>query len=178
MQKERRWMRSIGRGTTIMGTTFSFGLVLIGALMLLGLPRFTRESAAKLRSRPAVAAGMGCVMLLGMPLMILLLVLTIIGIPLALLFAFGYVALMLFGYLVAAIFVGDTVLERLSPAKAGSVGFRILFLLLALILIAVVRQIPFVGGIVVALLFVAGIGAFTMRVWQGFRDTGEKPVAI
>jgi hypothetical protein len=110
--------------------------------------------------------------------MILLLVLTIIGIPLALLFAFGYVALMLFGYLVAAIFVGDTALERLSPARVQSVGWRILFLLLALILIAVVRQVPFVGGIVVALLFVAGIGAFTMRVWEGFRHTGEKPVAV
>jgi cytoskeletal protein CcmA (bactofilin family) len=176
MQKERRWMRSIGRGTTIMGTTFSFGLVLIGALMLLGLPRFTRESAAKLRSRPAVAAGVGCMMLLGVPLMILLLVLTIIGIPLALLFAFGYVALMLFGYLIAAIFVGDTVLERLSPAKAQAVGWRILFLLLALVVIAIVRQIPFVGGVVVALLFVAGIGAFTMRAWQGFRrDTDQAP---
>ncbi len=178
MQKERRWMRSIGRGTTIMGTTFSFGLVLIGALMLLGLPRFTRESAAKLRSRPAVAAGVGCVMLLGVPLMILLLVLTIIGIPLALLFAFGYVALMLFGYLIAAIFVGDTVLERLSPAKAQAVGWRILFLLLALVVIAIVRQIPFVGGVVVALLFVAGIGAFTMRAWQGFRrDTDQAPAS-
>jgi cytoskeletal protein CcmA (bactofilin family) len=176
MQKERRWMRNIGRGTTVMGTTFSFGLVLIGALMLLGLPRFTRESAAKLRSRPAVAAGVGCVMLLGVPLMILLLVLTIIGIPLALLFAFGYVALLLFGYLIAAIFVGDTVLERLSPAKAQSVGWRILFLLLALVVIAILRQVPFVGGIVVALLFAAGIGSFTMRAWQGFRrDTEQAP---
>lgn len=176
MQKERRWMRNIGRGATIMGTTFSFGLVLIGALMLLGLPRFTRESAAKLRNRPAAAAGIGCVMLVGVPLMILLLVLTIIGIPLALLFAFGYVALMLFGYLIAAIFVGDTVLERLSPAKARSVGFRILFLLLALILIAILRQLPFIGGLIVTLLFVAGIGAFTMRVWQGFRrDTEQAP---
>jgi cytoskeletal protein CcmA (bactofilin family) len=176
-QKERRWMRSIGRGTTIMGTTFSFGLVLIGALMLLGLPHFTRESAANLRSRPVVAAGMGCVMLLGVPLMILLLVLTIIGIPLALLFAFGYVALLLFGYLIAAIFVGDTALERLSPARVQSAGWRVLFLLLALVLIAIVRQLPFIGGIVIALLFVAGIGAFTMRVWQGFRGTGETPAA-
>jgi cytoskeletal protein CcmA (bactofilin family) len=177
MQKERRWMRNIGRGTTIMGTTFSFGLLLIGALMLLALPRFTRESAGKLRGRPAVAAVVGCVMLVGVPLMILLLVLTIIGIPLALLFAFGYVVLMLFGYLIAAIFVGDTVLERLSPTKALSVGWRILFLLLALVLIAVVRQIPVVGGLIVALLFVAGIGAFTMRVWQGFRDTGVKTIS-
>lgn len=178
MQKERRWMRSIGRGTTIMGATFSFGLLLIGALMLLALPRFTRESAAKLRSRPAVAAGVGCVMLLGVPLMMLLLVLTIIGIPLALLFAFGYIVLMLFGYLVAAIFVGDTALERLSPAKAQSVGWRILFLLLALILIAILRQIPLVGGIFVALLFIAGIGAFTMRAWQGFRRDTEQAPAI
>jgi cytoskeletal protein CcmA (bactofilin family) len=176
MQKEKRWMRSIGRGTTVMGTTFSFGLVLIGALMLLALPRFTREAAMKLRQRPAIAAGVGCVMLLGVPFMILLLVLTIIGIPLALLFAFGYVVLLLLGYLIAAIFLGDTVLERISTGKAQSIGWRMLFMLLALVAIAVVRQMPFIGGVVVAVLFVAGIGAFTMRAWQGFRrDTEQAP---
>ncbi len=125
VQKDQRWLQQIGRGTPIMGMTFSFGLLLIGALMILALPRFTREAAGKLRSSPAVAAGIGCLMLIGVPFMTLLLVLTIIGIPLALLFAFGYVVLLLLGYLVAAIFLGDTVLERVGAAKLQSSGWRI-----------------------------------------------------
>jgi hypothetical protein len=103
-------------------------------------------------------------------------VLTIIGIPLALLVAFGYVVLLLFGYLIAAIFVGDTVLGRVKAEKLQSVWWRILFMLLALIAIAIVKVVPFLGGLIVMLLFIAGIGAFTMRAWQGFRrDTDERP---
>ena len=176
VQKDQRWLRRVGRGATFMGARFSFGILLIGALMLLALPRFTREAAATLRSRPAVACGVGFAMLVGVPLLLLLLVLTVIGIPLALLFAFGYVALMLFGYLIGAIFVGDTVLERVRAGKTLTKGWRILFMLLALVAISLVRLVPFLGGLAVALLFVAGIGAFTMRAWQGFRrDAQEQP---
>jgi cytoskeletal protein CcmA (bactofilin family) len=173
MQKDQRWMRRMGRGATFMGTTFSFGLVLIGALMVLGLPRFTREAAATLRQKPAIAAGVGCAVLIGVPFMALLLVLTIIGIPLAMLLVFGYVALLLLGYLIGAIFVGDTVLERVSKEKLQSLGWRILFMLLALVAIAIIRQVPFLGGLVVLLLFIAGIGAFTMRSWQGLRADAD-----
>lgn len=175
-QKERRWLRRIGRGEMVVGSSFSFGLVLIGALMILALPRFTREAAATLRTRPVAAGGVGIAMVLGLPLMILLLVLTVIGIPLAVLFAFGYAVLLLLGYLIAAVFVGDTVLWRVKADKLQSPWWRILFMLLALVAIAIVRIVPFLGSVVVALLFLAGIGAFTMRAWKGFRrDAEERP---
>jgi hypothetical protein len=41
---------------------------------------------------------------------------------------------------------------------------------LALIALAIVKQLPLIGGLAVFLLFLAGIGAFTMRSWQGFRQ--------
>jgi len=172
-QKDRRWLRRIGRGESFVGGTFSFGLVLIGALMILGLPRFTREAGANLRERPGVAGGVGIAMVLGVPLMLLLLVLTVIGIPLAILFAFGYAAVLLFGYLVAAICLGDTVLWRAKAERLQSAWWRILFMLLALIAIAIVKVVPFLGSLIVVLLFIGGIGAFTMRAWKGFRRDGE-----
>jgi hypothetical protein len=172
-QKDRRWLRRIGRGEAFAGGSFSFGLVLIGALMILGLPRFTREAAASLRERPGVAGGVGIAMVLGVPLMLLLLVLTVIGIPLAILFAFGYAVLLLLGYLVAAICIGDTVLWRVNAGKLQSAWWRILFMLLALVAIAVIKIVPFLGSLVVVLLFIGGIGAFTMRAWKGFRRDAE-----
>jgi hypothetical protein len=33
-----------------------------------------------------------------------------------------------------------------------------------------VKQVPFIGGLAVTILFIAGIGAFTMRSWRGFRQ--------
>ena len=109
-------------------------------------------------------------MLLGVPFAIIVLLVTVIGIPLALLLVFGYVVLMLLGYLVAAMFVGDTALERIGKEKVDSAWWRVLFMFLALIVIAIVKQVPFIGGLAVMLLFIAGIGAFTMRSWRGFRN--------
>jgi hypothetical protein len=102
---------------------------------------------------------------------------TVIGIPLALMMIFGYVVLLMLGYVVAAIFVGDQALERLGGDRIKSLGWRVLFLLLALVVLSVVRHLPLIGGLAVALLFVAGIGAFTLRTWKGFRQRDEAVAA-
>ncbi len=169
-RKDREWLRKLGRGATIAGgITVSLGMVLLGAVLILGMPRFSREAAATIRRKPWQSAGLGFVMLIGVPFAIVILAITLVGIPLALLLAFGYVALLLLGFLVAAIFVGDTVLERIDGARLESVWWRALFLLLALAAIAIVKQVPFAGDLVWWLLFLAGLGAFTMRTWQGFK---------
>jgi cytoskeletal protein CcmA (bactofilin family) len=169
-RKHREWLRKVGRGATIVGgITVSLGMLLLGAVLVLGMPRFSREAAASIRRKPWQALGLGCVMLIGVPCAIAILIVTLIGIPLALLLAFAYVALLMLGYLIAAIFVGDQALERIDAAKLGSVWWRALFLVLAVIAIAFLRQVPVVGGIACFLLFLAGIGAFTMRSWAGFK---------
>lgn len=178
LQQDRRWLRKLGRGAAIFGgATISFGMVLLGALLILAMPRFSREAGATILRKPWQSAGLGCVMLVGVPFAIIVLLVTVIGIPLALLLVFGYVVLMLLGYLIAAIFVGDAVLERISQAKVDSGWWRVLFMFLALLAIAIVKQVPFIGGLVVTLLFIAGIGAFTMRSWSGFRQDPAGPTA-
>lgn len=170
-RKDEEWLRKLGRGATIVGAaTFLLGTLLLGAVLVLGMPRFSREAAASIRRMPWLVLGLGCAMLIGGPLAIAILVVTLVGIPLALLLAFSYVALLMLGYLIAAIFVGDQVLERVDAAKLDSVWWRALFMLLAVIVIAIVRQLPLIGEIAWWLLFLAGIGAFTMRAWQGFRN--------
>ena len=116
-------------------------------------------------------------MLIGVPVVAVMLIFTIIGIPLALMLIFGYVVLFMLGYLIAALFVGDLALERLGGDRVKSVGWRVLFLLLALVLLSIVRHVPLIGELAVALLFVAGIGAFTMRTWRGFQRRDDAVAA-
>ena len=169
-RKDREWLRRLGRGATIVGgITVSLGMVLLGAVLILGMPRFSREAAGTIRRKPWQSAGLGFVMLVGVPIAIVILMITLVGIPLALLLVFCYGALLLLGFLIAAIFVGDTVLERIDGKKMDSVWWRALFLLLALLAIAIVRQVPIIGDLAWWLLFLAGLGAFTMRTWQGFK---------
>ena len=148
---------------------FSIGVLVLGTLLILGLPAFSREAATAIRREWLQSAAIGCVMLIGVPLAAVILMITIIGIPLALMMVFGYMVLLMLGYVIGAIFVGDFALERLGGERVKSVGWRVLFLLLALVLLSIVRHLPLIGGLAVALLFVAGIGAFTMRTWRGFR---------
>jgi hypothetical protein len=152
------------------GITLSLGMVLLGAVLVLGMPGFTRDAGALIRRKPWHALGIGCATLIGVPIALALLAVTIVGIPLALLLAFAYGALLMLGYLIGAIFVGDLVLERIDAGKLQSVWWRALALLLAIIAIAILHRVPVVGELAWAILFLAGLGAFTLRAWQGFRD--------
>ncbi len=114
--------------------------------------------------------GVGCAMLVGVPVALAVLVVTLVGIPLAVLLAFAYGALLMLGYLIAAIFVGDFALERIDAPKLDSVWWRALFMVLAIIVIALVRQVPVAGDLAWWILFLAGVGAFTLRAWQGFKN--------
>jgi hypothetical protein len=73
------------------------------------------------------------------------------------------------GYLVAALAVGDWLLARTRPADAASAGWRMLFLLVALVAMALVRLLPWIGDVAVFVLFLAGLGAFALRSVRGYR---------
>ncbi len=178
VDQDKRWMRKVGHGAAIAGgVTVSLGMVLIGVLLILAMPRFSREAAGHVEKKPLQSLGMGCIMLIGVPFAIIVLLITIIGIPLALLLGLGYAVLLLLGYLTGAIFVGDFVLGKVGTARLDSVWWRVLFMFLALVALAIVKQLPLIGGLVVFLLFLAGIGAFTMRTWRGFRQDADSPAA-
>lgn len=167
---ERDWKR-LTRGAPIAGgISLSFGMILLGALLVLALPRFSREAAAAIRRTPLQSLGVGCGMLVGVPVLLAMLVVTLVGIPLAVLLAFAYGALLVAGWLVAALFLGDSVLERIDAKKLDSAWWRALFLVLAIVAVAFIRLIPVAGPLAWWLLFLAGVGAFTLRAWAGFRN--------
>ncbi len=168
---DKNWLKKVRRAATrVGGVLFTLGVVLLGALLILGLPGFSREAAATIRREPWQSSGIGFVMLICVPFAIVVLMLTVFGCPLALMMIYCYIVMLMHGYLIAALFVGDLALERLGAERANSLGWRLLFLLLALIALSIVRQVPLIGGLVVALLFLAGIGAFTIRSWRGIRQ--------
>jgi cytoskeletal protein CcmA (bactofilin family) len=175
---DHHWLRNFGRGGRhVGGGLFKVGVLLLGVLIILGLPAFSREAASLIRREWWQSAAVGCVMLVGVPLAAVILMITVIGIPLALMMIFGYVVLLMLGYVIAALFVGDLALERMGGDRIKSLGWRVLFLLLALVVLSVVRHLPLIGGLTVALLFVGGIGAFTLRTWRGFRQKGDAVAA-
>lgn len=163
-----RVMRAVTRVFRVLWFT---GVLALGALLVLVLPRFTREAAATVRNDAPASLGLGVAVLVLVPVLAVFLCLTIIGIPLAFAVLLGYGLLLMLGFLTGALFVGDSVLQVAKPANAESRGWRILFLLLALIAIAFMRRLPWIGELAVLALFLAGLGAFTLRSFRGYQGT-------
>ncbi len=182
VEKQQRAWQGVspesGVGRVIKGilrTLWFTGAVLLGIVLVAVLPVFTRQAAATVRSEPLPSIGLGMAMLVAVPFVAVILFITIIGIPLGLAVLLGYGLLLMLGYLTAALSIGDLALERVRPADAAATGWRILFLVAALVVLALLRMVPWFGDIAVLVLFLAGVGPFTLRLLRGYR--GGTPAA-
>jgi len=182
VEKQQRAWQGVspesGVGRVIKGilrTLWFTGAVLLGIVLVAVLPAFTREAAATVRSEPLPSIGLGMAMLVAVPFVAVILFITIIGIPLGFAALLGYGLLLMLGYLTAALSIGDLALERVRPADAAATGWRILFLVAALVVLSLLRLVPWLGDVAVLVLFLAGVGAFTLRLLRGYR--GSSPAA-
>lgn len=126
------------------------------ALALLSLfPEPTRRIAADVERAPGPALGWGLLLALASGPAGILLAITILGIPLALLLGLGLLAAKVMGYVAASLLLGARVLSRLGVRQAA-VGWELGAGTVVLFLIGSVPVLGFFLGLTVALI---GIGA-------------------
>jgi CheY-like chemotaxis protein len=142
------------------------GLVgIVAALLVAALAaRQVRRAEEVIRRQPGRTLGVGILGVLVPPILAVLLMVTVVGIPLGLTFLFvAWPAVGLAGYLVAAIFIGDAVVAQL---RAGAVEERpYLAAILGVLVLAIAGIVPFVTAI--ASLF--GLGAVLLTGWRVWR---------
>jgi len=182
VEKQRRAWKDIspesgiGRvASGVMRALWFTGVLLLGVLLVVVFPNFSWEAAATVRSDALASTGLGLALLVAVPVVAVVLFVTIIGIPLGFAVILGYVLLLMLGYMTGALALGDLLLGKAKPAEARAPGWRILFLVLALLAIALVRRVPVIGELAVFVLFLAGFGAFTLRALRGYRDGPAAP---
>lgn len=142
------------------------GVFLAAALFLAVFPRFARNAASTIGRKPLQSLGLGLAMVAAIPLVAIVLMITIIGIPLALLLIPVYFLLLFLGWATAALFVGLRGLEALRPGRIESRGAQLVALFLALVALWLVQQIPFVGSLIAFIALLLGIGALTWQAWN------------
>jgi len=143
------------------------GVFLAGAVYLGLFPGFAARAATAIRTAPLPSLGLGFALLFCVPVVGLILLLTIVGIPLALLLIPLYVLLLLLGWINAGAFVGHqafAALGRDGPQEPPAVRF--LALLAGLVVLWLLRQVPYVGGLVGFLALLLGIGALAVEIWR------------
>lgn len=138
-------------------------IALVVALFLVFiLARFSERTVQAFNRQPVSSffTGIGTVVLL--PLAIALLAATIIGIPLAVVLAPLYPFWLLLGFVGGALGLSRLPFKETVPSK----GMQLLYLLLALLVIGVVAWIPFIGDVLVTILFLMGTGALTLALFR------------
>jgi hypothetical protein len=97
------------------------------------------------------------------------LLITIIGIPVALLLMSLYLLVLFLGWIIAALFVAQHGLAALRPGRPVTRGWQLLALLLGLVVLWLLKQLPLVGGLIGFVALLAGIGALTWRAFNSPR---------
>jgi hypothetical protein len=103
------------------------------------------------------------------PFVAIVLLITIVGIPLALLLMSLYLLVLFLGWVTAALFLAQRGLAALRPGRVTTRGWQLLALLLGLVALWLLKEIPLVGGLIGFVALLAGIGALTWRAFNGRR---------
>lgn len=136
------------------------GFLVVGAVVVALFPRFTEEAAEILPQRPGRSALVGLGWIILVPIAICIAVITIIGIPLALVGTAVYFVLLYLGRTTIAVWLGGRVLG--GRALAGRQGVLVNFFVGGLILL-VVGVIPVIGSWLMLIATVLGLGTVLLR---------------
>ena len=146
------------------------GLLAAGMLLIALFPHFIAAALRAIDISSLRSLGLGTAIFFSVPPVILLLVITIIGIPIAFALLALYATALLTGYLVAALFVGTRLLRIARRDGAARPGWQFAALAAALLLLWAARQIPYAGALVIFLALVAGLGAIVLQAFSHYSD--------
>ncbi|AHG00602.1 hypothetical protein HALLA_19210 [Halostagnicola larsenii XH-48] len=141
--------------------------LLLGAALLLLFPRFSAGVADRVASVPVRAGLVGLAVLIVVPIALIALAITVVGIPLSIVGGFVFALFVWIGIVYGRFAVAAWLLSLVG------IGNRWLALVVGLVGGAALAQIPIVGPAVNVLIFLLGLGALAMTLFSGRRRSRE-----
>jgi cytoskeletal protein CcmA (bactofilin family) len=143
---------------------WTLGLMLLAGVLVAVLPDFFGRVADAALARFGWSLLAGFVALAAIPAAALVLLITVIGIPLAGLTVLLYLALLLVGYVAAGIALGDAALKRWLAGRAAQKGWRALAAALGVLVIGLAALVPWLGALIAFLALITGMGALLLQL--------------
>lgn len=167
---------ALGLGVALVLLPFIFALV-VGIIAILVARPYVSNMGDRIMGQPLGSLGLGVLVLFATPPILFFLVMTIIGIPFAVIgFAF-YLIVLALGLPLAALAVVTHWLDNNQRAERASRGKILLLYVAALIALAVICFIPVIGWLAIWLLLAIGIGAGLLALGGRRRHTADLPPA-
>lgn len=151
-------------------------LALMAALLHLVMPGLVSGAVDHLSARPLNSFGSGLIVIIGGPIAVVFLVITLIGIPVAVLLVLSIAVLTLASSVVAGYWIGLRARSFVSTSLKDP-GFwgRVFWTVAGFIVLAAVGWVPVVGEVTVGILGAIAVGALLLALWDRFR--GPAPVS-
>ena len=132
----------------------SISTLILGLLLIKLLPGYTQSVVNKLRKRPWASLGIGFLGVIVIPIVFVLLLITVVGIPLALILAGSYLITLFIVRIFAMRLIGQLIFERFNWKENDYTSF-----VLGLIIYYLIQLLPIIGGIWTAIILLATLGA-------------------
>lgn len=140
--------------------------LLLGAVLLALFPRFSGGVADRVTAEPLKTGLVGLGTLVAVPLSIVLLTVTIVGIPLALAGTLAFLFLAWIGLVYGRFALGMWIVSLQGRDRIGGVDRQWVALVLGLLLGGLLALVPFVGGLLNLLIFLLGLGAVLVGLYE------------
>jgi hypothetical protein len=148
---------------------YSMSTLFLGLLLLLFFPRLDVAITDVVRRRMAAALGWGAAAFFLIPILAVLALITVVGIPLGIFALLALALVYTVGYVAAAHGLGRLMVK---PPTSRFLGF-----LAGLAILRVVELIPFVGGLIWLLASIFGLGFLTIAARGARARVAPSPVA-
>ena len=144
--------------------------LLLGVLLLALFPGFSARVADGVTDRPARSTGVGLLTVFAVPLVLLLVALTIVGIPLSLVGAIAFAVLVWVAVVYGQYALGVWALSFTDREN------RWLALVVGLVGVTVLGAVPVLGALLDLAVFLLGLGALVLALRGAYERRGEEPV--
>jgi hypothetical protein len=153
-------------GAAALWIAVSVSALVLGLLLLWLAPRALEAAFAAASTSLGPTIGWGLLLFFGLPIVALIALVTLVGIPLGVALLLALLPLYSIGYTTSAWLLG----RRLLGPPRG----RVLAFLAGLAILRVLAIIPILGGIVWFAATVVGLGALLLATWRARRDYPEQ----
>lgn len=150
---------------------FVLGLSLAGAVLFLIWPRALGTVYQTMRVHTLGAMLAGLALLFVTPPLIIVMMMSVIGIPLAFALLLLYPLFLLLAYLSAGFFIGKLILQGLKLDAAFGFTRQVLGIFIGLVVLALLTWVPFVNILVMLFALSAGLGSWAIWLYRD-RRTG------
>jgi cytoskeletal protein CcmA (bactofilin family) len=155
-------------GAAALWIAVSVSALVLGLLLLWLAPRALDAAFRAASTSPGATIGWGLLLFFGLPILAVIALVTIVGIPLGVALLLALLPIYAIGYTTSAWLLG----RRLVRPPRG----RVLAFLAGLAILRILAIIPIVGGIVWFAATVVGLGALLVATWRARRDYPERAV--